>query len=399
MAVNRPLWLTVWLLVVVLLGGCQTLDTVAQARTVVATTITTAPSATEPPPTIQLPTLTVSPTPLPTTATPTIQPTPTLALTKTPTPTPHPLFANTIAGMRARTFAGGQITTRAILEQGETFSRYYIEYPSDGLTITGIMHLPSGEGPFPVLIALHGYVDRDKYYAGLDTWQSAEFFAQQGCLILSPDLRSWGESDSGLSLFHMGLVTDVLNLISALSSLPQADVSKVGLWGYSMGGGIATKVLAIDERVQAAVLYAPNSADDADLIARWGVGCLPDQSETAGDFCNPADVIPPDTPQVLVDAYLSAAQDSDFMREVAPLYHLEAISVPVQIHIGSADGQALGSTPPEWSAKLADAMQQANVDVDYFTYEGQGHFFTGESWTLLLNRALMLYDRELKDAP
>ncbi len=316
-----------------------------------------------------------------------------------PTPTPHPLTPYTISGMRQRIFSGGEIQTRAILEQNEAYTRYYIDYPSDGLTITGIMHLPTGDGPFPVLVLLHGYIDRSRYFAGADTWQAADFFARRGYLTIAPDFRSWGESDTGLSLFHTGLVADVLNLIGSLPSLPIADSSRIGLWGHSMGGGMATKVLTIDERIDAAVLYAPNSADDADLIARWGAGCLAGESEAAGDFCNPAEVIPLNTPPDLVEAYLSAAADPEFLQLVSPLYHLENISAPVQIHIGTADGQSLVETPPEWSAKLAEGLQNANQDVAYFSYEGQGHSFLGTSWTTLLDRTLIFFNLHLKAAP
>lgn len=334
---------------------------------------------------------------IPATHTPLSQPAAMPTAVPSPTPTPHPLFPFTIAGLRSRSFARGDIAIRTILEQNNAYSRYYINYPSDGLTITGIMHVPNSTPPFPVLILLHGYLDRDQYFAGSDTLQTADYFARHGYLVLTPDLRSWGESDSGLSLFHTGLIADVVNLISSLSSLAEGDMTKVGLWGHSMGGGITTKVLTIDERVQAAVLYAPNRSDDADLIARWGAGCLAGQKETADSPCNPAEVIPADTPPHLVDAYYAAAADPTFLRQVAPLCHLEAITAPIQIHIGTTDGQSLAETPTEWSAKLAEALQTNNHEVDYFVYEGQGHFFTGQSWTNLLDRALALYDEHLKD--
>jgi dienelactone hydrolase len=297
--------------------------------------------------------------------------------------------------LQTRQFVGGQIEILATLDQNDAFTRTYIQYPSDGLQITGVMHVPTGSAPFPVLILLHGYYDRDAYFAGADTWQAADYFARQGYLVIAPDLRSWGESGVGLSLFHMGLVVDVLNLIGSIPSLSQADSTRIGLWGHSMGGGIATKVLTIDSRVGAAVLYAPNSADDADLIARWGAGCLTGQSEAAGDMCNPAEVIPPDTSPELIQTYLAAAADPDFLKQVAPIYHLAAVSVPVQVHVGTADGAFLAQTPPEWSAKLVTGLENAGKTVTYYTYPDQGHFFTGESWTTLLERANQLFSEQL----
>jgi dienelactone hydrolase len=349
----------------------------------------TAPATAETPEETVLPTAPVSP------ATPT--PLPTASALPSATATPDPLYPFTIAGMRARDFAGGKIELGELVGDNGQLSRYRITYPSDGLRISGLMNVPVGEGPFPVVILLHGYYDRDQYQPGAGTWQAADFLAGNGYLTIAPDLRSWGGSESGPSLFHMGLVADVLYLIGALPSLPQADPSRLGLWGHSMGGGIATKVLAIDDRPRAAVLYAPNSADDADLIERWGPGCLPGQSEAAGDTCNPAEVITPDLAPGLVEAYLRTAADREALRAVAPLYHLEQVQAPVQIHIGTADGAALAQTPPEWSAKLFAALQAADKEAAYFTYPGEGHFLQTTAWYEMMNRALALFDERLQE--
>jgi dienelactone hydrolase len=322
--------------------------------------------------------------------------TPVVLTSVIPTATPDPIYPFTIAGLRARPYAGGEIRVRAVLAETADFTRSYIEYPSDGLTITGMMQSPPGEGPFPVIILLHGYYDRAYYWSGAGTEEAADYFNSHGYLTIAPDFRSWGESDVGPSLFHSGLVVDTLNLIASLPSLPQADPARVGLWGHSMGGGVATKVLVVDSRVKAAVLYAPNSADDADIIGRWGPGCLPGQSEAAGDKCNPAEVISSDLPMEIVSAYLETATNPQLLRQVAPLYHLEQVTAPVQIHIGTADGAGAAETPPEWSEKLYEALQAAEKEVTYYVYPNQGHFFSGESWALLLERALNLFDKQLR---
>jgi len=382
-----------------LLGGCQSAPTPeATAPGAAVATIPAQPTAgptTEP---TAAPMFTGAPiaAAASATGTPSPEPAETSAATPTPSATPHPLAAYTIAGMRERNFPGGEIRVRGLLEQDDAITRYYIDYPSDGLTITGLMYAPAGDGPFPTLILLHGYIEREQYYAGADTWQAADYFARRGYLVLAPDLRGWGESDSGLSLFHTGLTADVLNLISSLPSLPEADPARVGLWGHSMGGGIAAKVLTVDDRVRAALLYAPNSADDADLIARWGPGCLAGQSQAAGDHCNPGEIIPPETPPELIAAYLSAASDPDFLRRVAPLYYLNEIAVPIQIHIGEEDGLSLVETPVEWSARLAEALRAADRDVTVFSYPGQGHAFLGQGWETLLERALAFFDQTLR---
>ena len=84
------------------------------------------------------------------------------------------------------------------------------------------------------------------------------------------------------------------------------------------------------------------------------------------------------------------------MREIAPFYHLENVSIPIQIHIGSADGDYIGSTPSEWSYKLNQGLIDAGKDVDLFVYDGQRHSFTGEAWILFMERAIKFFNEQLE---
>jgi uncharacterized protein len=322
-----------------------------------------------------------------------------LPATATPTPgptaTPHPLERYTLDALRARTYPGGAIELLEVQEQSAVASTILFSYPSDGLTITGQMRTPPGPGPFPVVVMLHGYVDRDRYAPGSDTRLDADYFVRRGYLTLAPDYRTWGGSDEGESLFHTGLVIDTLNLLSSLPSLPQADPERLVLWGHSMGGGVATKVLTIDPRPKAAVLYAPNSPDDADLIARWGPGCRPGVPRTVDNGCNPGESLPAWLPAETVEAYYAGAADPEFQKQVAPLYHLEQVQVPVQIHIGDRDGAFLEETPPEWAQKLYTGLLAADVPVAFFNYPGAGHTFNGDDWNMMMERVAAFYDEVL----
>ena len=300
----------------------------------------------------------------------------------------------TIAGLRQRDYPGGTIEINSWMADEAYFDKYAITYPSDGLTISGILQIPKGEGPFPVIILNHGYHERPTYFSGAGTWQQAEYLNYRGYLTIAPDYRSWGKSDSGPSFFHTGLVADVLNLIASLPSLPQADTSRIGMWGHSMGGGVTTKVLTVTDVVKAAVLHAPNSANDADLIARWGPGCLPGETELVE--CNPGEVIPANLPDEIREAYFAAASSPDMLQQIAPIYHLEYVSVPVQIHIGLGDGAEAEETPPDWAPALHAALQAAGKESTLFIYAEQGHFFNGPDWTTMMRRTADFFDEHLK---
>ncbi|MBL8145943.1 MAG: hypothetical protein JNL34_06125, partial [Anaerolineae bacterium] len=166
---------------------------------------------------------------------------------------------------------------------------------------------------------------------------------------------------------------------------------------HSMGGGVAAKVLTIDPRVRAGVLYAPNSADDADLIARWGPACRPGELEATGAHCNPAESLAGLT-AAEAGAYYAAALDAESLRESSPIYQLDRITAPVQIHIGTDDGASLAQTPPEWSFRLYEGLLASGRDVSLYSYPGQGHFLTGQSWIDMLLRALSFYQAALGPA-
>ncbi|HMR98100.1 MAG TPA: dienelactone hydrolase family protein [Anaerolineales bacterium] len=350
-----------------------------------------------PPPRVVIETITPSPLP-----------------TETPLPSPTPtteelIYPYTIEGLRQHDFQSGKIRTLETLTETDKYTAYLIEYPSDGLTITGVMQIPKGEGPFPVIVMNHGFYARSVFTSGDGTDRSSAFLAEHGYITLASDYRSWGGSDVGESLFYSGLAIDVINLLNAIPSIPQADATRVGMWGHSMGGGVTMKVLAVigdfdaltalrsAQRVKAAVLYSSVSADHADVIARWGNGCLGDIAAGEQLFgCNSADVVPLELPNNLINAFVNAPSDSELMKRVSPINYVDSINAPIQIHYGEKDGLVYSGTPPEWSLKLNQALLDAGNDVELFRYEGEGHSFVGQPWFDFMVRVLDFFDDNLK---
>jgi len=348
--------------------------------------------------------------PIPTTVLPSPQVTivtsvpPTLTPTSTPIPTTEEwIYPYTIEGLREHDFQNGKIKIGEVLAETDLYTRYMISYPSDNLTITGIMQVPkTGEEPFPVIVMNHGFFNRSVYQSGDGTDRAAEFLNRNGYLTLSSDYRSWGDSDIGYSLFYSGLMIDIINLLNAIPSIPQADPERIGMWGHSMGGGATLKVLTIDPaqnpgRIKAAVLYSTVSADDADIIDRWGPGCIGDIARGERIYgCNSSDILPLDLPPGLIQAYKDTANDSKRLRPVAALYYLDDVSAPVQIHYGTADGSIISGTPPEWSQKAYEGFIEAGKQAEIFAYEGEGHSFLADQWWAFMERSTHFFDKYVK---
>ena len=199
----------------------------------------------------------------------TIAPTPTATITRatfTPTPTrnPLPLDANALAitTLRARRYGGDGIKSTRVVFTNDAYKQVLIEYFSDGLKITGTMNVPRGIGPFPVVILDHGYFKPAEYKTGDGTSRAADAFARHGYLTLAPDYRCYAGSQCGANPLYVGYAIDVLNLLAQVSSLPDADPARVGIWGHSMGGGITLRVLAITNDIKVAALYGALTGDD-----------------------------------------------------------------------------------------------------------------------------------------
>ena len=313
------------------------------------------------------PLLTLTPSPNSATLSPTPSP------DSTGTPTPDPFAPYFVESLRARAYDGGQIEITQTLEQNSAYTSYIIAYPSDGLRITGMMNVPAGDGPFPVLILNHGYYDPAIYIPGNGTRNAADFFARNGYLTLASDYRGYAGSDLGDDFFRTGYVVDVVNLIASVKTLPQAKADSIGVWGHSMGGGVSLAVAVINPPgLRGVVLYGAMSGDMTANYYRiaWFRGWA-----TPG----PDWPVPPE-----------AAPES--YAQLSPINYLQYVSVPIRIHHGYLDDQV----PYDWSLRLDTALKLAGKDSELYNYPSAGHSFFDADWSLFMERGGEFFGEILK---
>ena len=307
----------------------------------------------------------------------TITPTLTLTPTSTLSPTPDPYAGLTIGDLTSRSFGGGELLMVQTLEEYTTFTRYLVSYPSDGLTIYGFMNLPRGTGPFPVIIASHGYINPEIYNTLDYTTRYADELARAGFLVLHPNLRGYWPSDDGPNQFRVGMAIDVLNLIAHVKNqagqtgpLEMADPEQIGLWGHSMGGGISTRTMVVSRDVDAVVLYGAMSGDDQKNYER--IFHVFSEGQRGQEELN---------------------APAEAFQRISPINFLEQVQAAVSIHHGENDLEV----PLEWSIDLCDRLQRLEKMVECFTYPGQPHTFFGESDQLFIQRTIEFFDRQLRD--
>lgn len=279
-----------------------------------------------------------------------------------------------IEELATRSYGDGILRVEDTMATTANFTRYLVSYPSDEFTVYGFMNVPHGDGPFPVVIAIHGYVSPSAYGTLDYTTRYADALANAGFLVLHPNLRGYSPSNgqSDPNHFRVGYAIDVLNLAALVrerqGALTVADGERIGLWGHSMGGGISLRVITVDPNIDAAVLYGSMSGNEylnAEAILDWSGG-------SSGRF-------EMDTPTLE-------------LLDISPIYHADRIGAAVSIHHGSADA----TVPPVWSTELCTELQTLGKLVECFSYEGQPHTFNGANDQLFMDRAAAFFAANLQ---
>ncbi len=132
----------------------------------------------------------------------------------------------------------------------------------DGLEIEGVLCLPSGEGPFPLVVNIHG----GPISAFRNMWSMRSpwvpLLVSRGYAVLNPNPRGSGgrgQAFAGLVVGDMGGADaqDIIAGIDALADRRVIDPARVGLIGGSYGGFMSSWLVTQDQRFAAAVPIAP----------------------------------------------------------------------------------------------------------------------------------------------
>jgi dipeptidyl aminopeptidase/acylaminoacyl peptidase len=317
---------------------------------------------------------------------PTAEGEPTTAATTTPPPaTPalpqvtHPV---SLPALMAQEYDGRALRTRRVLAETSDYTRYAISYRSGDLRITGIMNVPRGRGPFPVLVLLHGYIDPDIYVTGQGLMREQDYLARRGYVALHVDYRNHAGSDDdprAETRIRLGYTVDTINAVHAVrrSSLPYLDKERIGLLGRSMGGGVTYNTLVtMPGLVDAAVVFAPVSSDAGDNFDHF-----------TRDDDDPGDS---DTAARIIRRHGAPEDAPEFWRGVSPRTFFDRVTEPLLIHHGISDS----TCPLRWSRRTQRELEALGKDSRLVEYAGEEHAF-GPQWPVSMRRTVRFFERNL----
>lgn len=128
-----------------------------------------------------------------------------------------------------------------------------ITYLSDGLKVKGLLIKPKREGNYPCIIFNRGG-NRD--FGALTIAHatgSLGKLANEGYVVIASQYRG-NAGGEGVEEFGGAEINDVLILPEVLKEVPGADVSNIGLYGWSRGGMMTFLALAKGIEVKAAAV-------------------------------------------------------------------------------------------------------------------------------------------------
>lgn len=204
--------------------------------------------------------------------------------------------------------SAAQVGWPDLLELGPPSPALVLPYGPEALQ-SGELRFPDGEGPFPVVMLIHGgcWLEHDAAYMG----HLAEALAGRGFATWNIGYRRVGDEGGGWP----GTFDDILMAIDALpwlASMYPVDSTGVVVAGHSSGGHLALWAAAAHPKVVGAVGLAAISdlaayvwgEGGCELAAQELMGGLPDEVPERYARYDPALLGSPPVPVVLVSGGL-----------------------------------------------------------------------------------------------
>lgn len=302
---------------------------------------------------------------------------------------PRPLDKYTIENLSKAQIQPSKIEIGETVKEDKEFISYFFSFSLDPTLsgknkkkVTGLINIPSGNGPFPAVVMFRGYVDQKAYATGDGTRRVGEYFATNGFITIAPDFLGYGGSDvEATNIFESRFqtYTTALTLLKSIyePSFAKAmegkwDGKNIFIWGHSNGGHLALAFLEITGKAYPTVLWAPVSAPFPYSILYYL-----DETEDSG--------------KLIIQKLAEFFELYDpKLYSVTNYYGKIAPETPIQIHQGTADD----AVPLNWTNSLAKTLQGLNLKLDYFTYADTDHNLQ-PAWSQVVARDLDFFRKNL----
>jgi dipeptidyl aminopeptidase/acylaminoacyl peptidase len=223
----------------------------------------------------------------------------------------------------------------------------------DGEEIPVFLFEPEGEGPFPVVVTVHGGPEAQwRPFFSPGSGAVTQSLLSRGYAVAAPNVR--GSAGYGKRFEHLDdialrldSVRDLAELHAWLSARPEIDGSRAVVYGGSYGGYMTLATLAFHPELWAAG------------ISFVGFSNLVTFLENTSDYRRAA----------REREYGSLATDRELLERISPASRLDAIRAPLFLEHGRNDPRV----PVGESEHIHQVLTEKGVRCDLVIYEDEGH--------------------------
>jgi dipeptidyl aminopeptidase/acylaminoacyl peptidase len=223
----------------------------------------------------------------------------------------------------------------------------------DGESVPVFLFEPEGEGPFPVVVTVHGGPEAQwrPWYAPSFA-PLTQFLVSLGYAVAAPNVRGstgYGKRYEHLDDIELRLdsVRDLEALHGWLAARPGIDGSRAVVYGRSYGGYMVLAALAFQPHLWAAGIEAV------------GISSLVTFLENTSPYRRAA----------REREYGSLERDREFLQHASPMTHIDAIRAPLFIQHGRNDPRV----PVGESEHIASVLQSKGVECELLIFDDEGH--------------------------
>ncbi len=223
----------------------------------------------------------------------------------------------------------------------------------DGESIPVFLFRPEGDGPFPVVVMVHGGPESQwRPWFHTSFAPLTQHLLARGYAVAAPNVR--GSTGYGKRYEHLDDVRLRLDSVRDLAALQAwlgtqrgIDGSRAVVYGRSYGGYMVLAALAFQPELWAAG------------IEMVGISSLVTFLENTSDYRRAA----------REREYGSLAHDREFLIEASPLTHVDAIRAPLFIQHGANDPRV----PLSESEHIYGVLTEKGIPCELVVYEDEGH--------------------------
>ena len=230
----------------------------------------------------------------------------------------------------------------------------------DGRLVPAYLYRPAGDGPFGVLLSIHGgpeSQERATYnYGGF-----YQYLLSQGIGVLAPNVRgSTGYGTAYQKLIHRDWGGDELrdfdHAVRYLHGLDWVDKDRVGVFGGSFGGFATLSCVSRLPKLWAAAVSVVGPSNLVTFAKAVPPSWRRHMASWVGD---------PDT-------------EPEFLASRSPITYADQIVAPLMVIQGANDPRVVQAE----SDQIVASLRERGVEVRYDVYADEGHGFTKRENTI-----------------